>query len=84
CESIEWTTLPRRTRIKPPSTAVAVIVDVIHNQGAIHITDDDRTYIDMVGTEFAGHLVVVRWNRNLWLRGSGHIEVGYVLAKEGK
>lgn len=68
--------------MKPPPTVVAVIVDVTNSQGAIHITNDDGTYIDMVGTEFAGYLVVVPWKCDWRLRGSGSIEVGYVLGKE--
>ncbi|KAJ5789057.1 uncharacterized protein N7518_006068 [Penicillium psychrosexuale] len=79
CENIEWTALPKATRMKPPPKAIAVIVDVIESQGAIHITDDDGSYIDMVGTEFAGHLVLVPWDKSWFLRGSGSIEVGYVI-----
>lgn len=82
CESIEWITPPKASRMKPPSTVVAVIVDVTNKQGAIHITNDDGTYIDMVGTEFAGYFVVVPWRYDWRLRGSGSIEVGYVLRKE--
>ncbi|KAL4788738.1 hypothetical protein BDV19DRAFT_195512 [Aspergillus venezuelensis] len=82
CECIKWTALPRATRIKPPPEAIAIVVDVTTSQGAIHITNDDGLYIDMVGTEFAGHLVLVPWYNSWSLRGSGTIEVGYVIVKE--
>jgi hypothetical protein len=82
CENIEWTALPKATRIKPSLNAIAVVVDVIERQGAIHITNDEGSYIDMVGTEFAGHMVLVPWDNSWFLRVSGSIEVGYVLVKD--
>ena len=68
--------------MKPPPKSVAVVVDLIESHGAIHITNDNGVYIDMVGTEFAGHLVLVPWDNSWFLRGSGSIEVGYVLGKD--
>lgn len=81
CERIEWTVLPKATRIKPPPKSIAIIVDVIQSQGAIHITRENGAYLDMVGTEFAGHLVIVPWDSTWYLRGSGSIEVGYAIGK---
>ncbi|OJD26560.1 hypothetical protein ACJ73_02050 [Blastomyces percursus] len=85
CDSITWTTLPKATRIDPPENSVAVVVDVVNSQGAIRIYEKEGdSYVDGVGTEAAGHMVIVPWDSGWWLRVSGSLQVGYAIAKNVK
>jgi hypothetical protein len=70
--------------MKPPPSTTAVVVDITESHGAIHITKENGEYVDMVGTECAGNLVVVPWDSSWCLRGSGLIEVGYVIGKDNE
>ncbi|QSS66929.1 hypothetical protein I7I51_03141 [Histoplasma capsulatum] len=73
------------TRIDPPQNSVAVVVDVVESQGAIRIFErKDDSYVNGVGTEEAGHMVIVPWNSGWWFRVSGSIRVGYAVANNVK
>jgi len=68
--------------MNPPENTVVVVVDVRGNQGAIRIVDkSDNKYVDGVGTEEAGKLVMLPWNSSWWFYTIGSIRVGYVAKK---
>lgn len=80
---ITWTTPSKGTRIDPPATTLAIVVDVVHSQGAIRIFEkSDDEYVDGVGTEEAGNRVIVPWKSNWWFRASGSLQVGYIVGKQ--
>jgi hypothetical protein len=64
---------------------VAVVVDVVHNRGAIRIYDkkdgSSGEPIDGVGIESAGNVVIVPWDSDWWLRVSGSLQVGYIVER---
>ncbi|EER43769.1 predicted protein [Histoplasma capsulatum H143] len=77
--------IKKATRIDPPQNSVAVVVDVVESQGAIRIFErKDDSYVNGVGTEEAGHMVIVPWNSGWWFRVSGSIRVGYAVANNVK
>jgi len=79
---ITWTTPPKQTEIKPPENTVAVVVDVVDNRGAIRIFEKGGDkFVDGVGTEEKGNIVIVPWNSNWWFRASGSLQVGYVVKR---
>lgn len=79
---ITWTTPPKRTEITAPEETVAVIVDVVNNQGAIRIYQKgSNKRVDAVGIEEAGNMVIVPWDSNWWFRASGSLRVGYIKKK---
>lgn len=83
CESIIWKTPSKGTRIDPPANTVAVVVDVVDNRGAIRIFEKEgEEYVDGVGTEETGNLVIVPWESSWWFRVSGSIRTGYVVVKD--
>lgn len=85
CEPLEWTTPPKATRIDPPSNTVAVVVDLVHKQGAIRIFEkEDDTSVNIVGTEETGNRVIVPWESTWWFRVSGSLRVGYIKVKDAK
>jgi len=64
---------------------VAVVVDLVYNQGAIRVFEKaGDTYVNIVGTEEAGNLVIVPWESTWWFRVSGSLRVGYIKAKGAK
>lgn len=80
CEPITWTTPSKGTRIDPPANTFAVIVDVVYNRGAIRIFEkNDDKYVDGVGMEEAGNLMIVPWDNLWWFRASGSLRVGYIV-----
>lgn len=59
---------------------MAVVVNVGGNQGAVHIFEkNDDSYVDTVGTEETGYVVVVPWGNDWWFRVSGSLQVGYAI-----
>ena len=64
---------------------MAVVVDVVHNRGAVRIfeKDSDKRVV-AVGTQDAGNMVIVLWDSKWWLRASGSVDVGYVIKKTDK
>ncbi len=80
-----WTTPSKATRIEPPPNTVAVIVDLVDDQGAIRMYEKESdTYVDMVGTEEAGNMVILPWQSTWWFRVSGSLRVGHVKLKDAK
>ncbi|KAI2376528.1 hypothetical protein LOY89_002677 [Ophidiomyces ophidiicola] len=66
----------------PPKNTITIIVDIVHSQGAIRIFENgDDLYVDGVGTEDAGYMVIIPWNTSWWFRVSGSLRVGYAAGK---
>lgn len=85
CHPIEWTTPSKATRIDPPPNTVAIIVNLVDGQGAIRIYEKENdTYVDIVGTEEAGNIVIIPWQSTWWFRLSGSLRVGHVKAMDTK
>ena len=66
----------------PPENTVVVIVDARSNQGAIQIADkQSNEYVDGVGTEAAGNLVMIPWEKNWWCYCMGTTRLAYIEKK---
>jgi hypothetical protein len=77
--SITWETPSKGIRIEPPTNTVAVVVDVPKDKGAIRVFKSGiDKHLGTVGTEDAGHIVVVTWDTSWWYRVSGSLRVGYI------
>ena len=62
CHPIEWTTPLKATRIDPSPNTMAIIVNLVDGQGAIRIYEKENdTYINIVGIEEAGNIVIIPW-----------------------
>ncbi|OJD26013.1 hypothetical protein ACJ73_02612 [Blastomyces percursus] len=82
CDSLIWSPLPKATRIDPPENTIAIVVDIVRSQGAIRIFENEGDlYVDGVGTEDAGYMVIIPWNTSWWFRVSGALQVGYAAGK---
>lgn len=85
CHLIVWTMPAKATRIDPPPTTVAVIVNLVDGQGAIRTYEKENdAYVDIVGTEEAGNFVIIPWESTWWFRLSRSLRVGHVKAKYTK
>ena len=61
---------------------VAVVVDVRNNQGAIQIADKQSDdYVDGVGTEAAGKLVMIPWKKEWWYYCKGSTRLAHIEEK---
>jgi len=81
--TITWTT-PSNKPTTPPEDTVVIIVDVRSSRGAVRIfkqSGDDASsdeYLDGIGTEQAGKLVIVPWDSGWYFSAAGSLPVGYV------
>lgn len=84
--TITWT-IPDNKPTTPPGDTVVIIVDVRSSRGAVRIfkkSGDDTTsgeYLDGIGTELAGKLVIVPWDSDWYFSAAGSLPVGYVMRK---
>jgi len=79
CNKVLWTTPINNVQTEPPLETVAIIVDIRNNHGAIFIHETEGgNYIDGVGTEEAGKLVIVPWNPGWHYYSIGTIRVGHI------
>ncbi|OJD13487.1 hypothetical protein AJ78_06059 [Emergomyces pasteurianus Ep9510] len=77
--SIEWITPTNNIRTSPPSSILAVVVDIGSNAGAVRIHEaEGGKFVDGVGTEEAGHVVIVPWDGNWYYYTIGRIRLGYI------
>ncbi|QSS64923.1 hypothetical protein I7I51_01998 [Histoplasma capsulatum] len=77
--SIEWITPTNNIRTSPPSSTLAVAVDIGSNAGAVRIHEaEGGKFVDGVGTEEAGHVVIVPWDGNWYYYTIGRIRLGYI------
>jgi hypothetical protein len=61
---------------------VAIVVDVRDNRGAINIHEkESNEFIDGVGIEEAGNLVIVTWDSNWYYWAVGTLRVAYIKLK---
>ncbi|KAH7370305.1 hypothetical protein BKA65DRAFT_545014 [Rhexocercosporidium sp. MPI-PUGE-AT-0058] len=77
--TITWTTPAKGKITTPPENTVVIIVDVRSSRGAIRIfRKSDSGYVDGIGTQQAGNLVIVPWNSDWYISAAGSLPVGYV------
>lgn len=77
--TISWLYPDRGSETTPPASTAILLVDVGNHLGAIRI--HERTtgrYVDGVGTEQAGNVVLIPWKESWLYATSGRIRVGYV------
>ncbi|KAK2778947.1 hypothetical protein CKAH01_11538 [Colletotrichum kahawae] len=61
CSSFQWRDL-NNVRYDPVQRTVALLVDMRHAAGcAVYIHNESDEFVDMVGMESAGHVVIVPW-----------------------
>jgi hypothetical protein len=76
----QWVEHQDRDEIRPPDDTIAIVVDVRDNQAAIRIFETkDEDYIDGVGTEEAGKLVIVPWQSHWFYFCTGTPRVGHIV-----
>lgn len=80
--TINWIT-PVRVRITtPPENTVVIIVDVRSSRGAIRIfRKSDSGFVDAIGMQQVGNLVIVPWNGDWNFSAVGSLPVGYVMSR---
>ncbi|KAI9749788.1 MAG: hypothetical protein M4579_006738 [Chaenotheca gracillima] len=82
CTAPDWMTPSEDVRMIPPEDTVALVIDIGQNQGAIQIVEKQANkYVDMVGTEEAGNMVMIPWNKDWWFYCIGSTRVGYIRTK---
>ena len=75
--TITWTTPDRGGKTIPPENTVVIIVDVRSNRGAIRIFQKSSgEYLDGIGIEQAGNLVIVPWSSTWYISAAGSLRVG--------
>lgn len=80
--TITWTTPEKGKITTPPENTVVIIVDVRSNRGAIRIFQKSGgEYLDGIGTEQAGNLVIVPWSNTWYISAAGSLRVGYVASR---
>lgn len=85
CYPITWTTPSKATPIEPPPNTMAVIVNLVDDQGVVRMyKKESNIWVDTVGTEEAGYMVILPWQSTWWFRVSGSLRVGYVKLKDAK
>ncbi|KAI9888494.1 MAG: hypothetical protein M1814_006885 [Vezdaea aestivalis] len=83
CESPTWKAPSNNVHIHPSENTIAIIIDVRDNKGAIFIHEkEDGKYVDGVGTEETGNLVIVPWNNNWYYYSIGSVRLAWVERKE--
>lgn len=81
-DAINWTEPVKGIPISPPEDTIAILVDVRGRRGAIRIfKKSDKEYVDGVGTERSGNLVIVPWDPCWYFQAAGSLLVGYVVLK---
>jgi hypothetical protein len=80
--TITWVTPEKGRKSTPPEATVVMVVDVRSSRGAIRIFESTSgEYIDGIGTEQEGNLVIVPWNSGWYYTAAGSLPVGYVVRK---
>jgi len=83
CE-IEWITA-KGIRISPPADTVALVVNLVDNVRAIRIFEtSSKKFVDMVGTENAGKLIMIPWNSAWYYSAAGSLPLGYIAETKAK
>ena len=79
CTKLQWNTHQDRDEINPDDSTAAIVVDLRNITAAIRIfeTNDDQ-FIDGVGIEEAGKLVIVPWQSGWWYYCTGSPRVGHI------
>ena len=79
CDSPVWISPSKNVRMEPPENTVVVVVDIRSNQGAIYIVNKQTDgYVDHVGTDVAGNLIMVPWNKDWWYYCLGSTRLAYI------
>jgi len=79
----EWNDHRDAETVKPPDSTIAIVVDVRDKLAAIRIFETKTMkYVDGVGTEEAGYLVIVPWQGDWSYFCTGSPKVGYIQRKE--
>lgn len=73
---------PKRTRMYPPDSTAAIVVDVRNGKGGVNIhKKESNGWVDMVGIEERGKLVIVPWDKSWFYYVVGSVQVGYMARK---
>lgn len=80
CRPIEWKFPTEETRMTPPRSTLAVVVDVRALKGALIIMDSSNQYVGGVGMEEAGNCIMVLWTEGWWHYCNGTTRIGYICA----
>jgi len=82
CETPRWTTPKKRETYNPPEGTVAIVVDIRNNIGGVNIhSRDSGDFVDMVGMEEHGNMVIVPWKSEWDYDCVGSPQVGYIVKK---
>jgi hypothetical protein len=81
CDGLVWqTTSTPQIKSSFPKNTIAVVVDVRQEAGALRIFDNTTgKYLDGVGTEEKGKMVMVTWETGWNYDTVGTVRFGYIL-----
>jgi len=80
--TITWTTPEKGKRTTPPENTLVMVVDVRSSRGAIRIFETSSgEYVDGIGTEQTGNMVIVPWDSRWHISAAGSLPVGYVVRR---
>lgn len=64
---------------QPPGNALAIVVDMRNaTSNSVYIQDGNNEYLDMVGLDFKGHIVIVPWQQGLKFITYGECNIAVV------
>lgn len=82
--TIEWFSPTNNVRTSPSPGTLAVVVDIGSNAGAVRIHEiDGGKFVDGVGTEESGKVVLVPWDGDWYYYTIGKIRLGYIRRSNG-
>ncbi|KAK2734206.1 hypothetical protein CKAH01_18985 [Colletotrichum kahawae] len=79
CSIPEWHNLPDLYSTEPSEQTVALLVDMRNTDGVIYIHESNDDYVDAVGSESEGHIVMIPWTAGLTFRCYGPCRIGYLM-----
>jgi len=79
CSLPEWISPPENRWMDPPDDTLVVVVDARSIQGAVQIVDKrEKEYVDWVGTEEVGNLVMIHWSTDWLYYCLGSVRLAYI------
>ncbi|KAK1470174.1 hypothetical protein CCUS01_06559 [Colletotrichum cuscutae] len=79
CSIPEWHDLPDLYSTEPPKHTVAVLFDMRNTDGVIYIHESNDDYVDAVGSESKGNIIIIPWTTGLTFRCYGLCRIGYLM-----
>lgn len=83
CAEPEWHVFHDTDRETLPKNTAGIVFDIRTDKAAISIFDrDTEEYVDGIGTEEHGNIVIVPWKETWFLFCTGSPRIGYIRREE--